>query len=136
MSGITALTSQDLVTRRSGADYLKLYNELKITAEHLDNGPEDWLTRGGEVSVVDNQPGLTFSLSYQRPDVIARESFILYRETEGDQGYEAQSLELGHEGDLLKVTHRQDTTRDVFGDDAHSVLYVDPGTGQVFSPKL
>ena len=136
MSGISGLSGQDLVTRRTGADYLKLYGELKATAEKLDNGPEDWLTRGGEVSVIEQNPAKgSFSLSYQRPDVIARESLILHRETPSEEPYQTQSLELGHEGSLLKVTHSQDTTRDVFGDETRTVLYVDPRTGELCSPR-
>lgn len=135
MSAIDAFSGQDLTIRRTGAAYLKLYHDLRTTAERMDNAPEDWLTRGGEVSLVDSQAGRTFSLSYQRADVIARESLILHREDHTPQGYQAQSLELGQDGELLKVTHRLDSTRDVFGDEAQTILYVDPGTGELFSPR-
>jgi hypothetical protein len=135
MSDLACLRHQNLTSRRTGADYLKLYAELKQTAQRLDNGPHDVLTRGGEVSVVEREGPEEFSLSYQRGDVIAQESLILYRKTDTPE-YQATSLELGLRGEMLEVTHRHDATRDIYGDENKTVLYVDPSSGETLRPGL
>lgn len=139
MSSLDGLRGIDLSARRTGAEYLRLYGQLKAVAEQEDNGPLDVLRRGGEVSLsVGSVYGggaerkEHFGLSYQRPDVIARESLILHAATSEAEDYEARRLEFGHEGELLKVTHSADFTRDQFGDELKAVLYVDPESATVF----
>ncbi|MFA5507856.1 MAG: hypothetical protein WC314_12750 [Vulcanimicrobiota bacterium] len=140
MGPLDNVRALDLKARRTGAEYLNLYQQFKDIANEEDNGPLDVLRRGGEVlisegSVYGEGPSHReqVALSYQRPDVIAKESLVLKQAAISEGNYKAETLEFGQEGSLLKVTQSQDTTRDQYGDEMKTVLYVDPTTGALFS---
>lgn len=139
MSPLESVRSIDLSARRTAGEYLKVYRDFKAVVEAEDNGPRDVLRRGGEVSVSegsvygDGPPNREeVSLSYQRPDVIAAEDLTLRRAAFTEGVYESKTLQFGREGSLLKVTQSRDTTRDQYGDEHRTVLYVDPTSQQIF----
>lgn len=134
MSILDGFRHLDLTARQTGAEYLRLYNGAKVASEKLDNQPEDVLRRGGEVHVVEGlEQSEQFSLSYQRPDVIANESLILRRSGLDGERYFAHTVEFGREGSLLEVTHSLDETKNTFGDETRTVLYIDPESSRLFS---
>lgn len=139
MSAWETIRSLDLGARRTGAEYLKLYRDFKAVANAEDQGPCDVLRRGGEVSLSQGSVYRTgpedseeISLSYQRPDVIAAEDLTLRRAAFTAEVYECQTLQFGREGSLLKVTQSRDLTRDEYGDELRTVLYVDPTSEQTY----